>query len=394
MHVLYVTSTVVAWLIALAWLYKLHEAWRGLATVPNLTKPEYDVAPAGSPTVTVVVPARNEEDDVAECLQSLLGQDYENLRIIAVDDRSTDRTGEIMDKLAQSAGERLRVIHVTELPPDWLGKTHAMAIAAGAAIEQYAPDYLLFTDGDIVFRRDAIRRALAHAVSTQADHFVLLPTTEVKTLGEGMLLSFLQVMSMWAIRVWRVADPKAKRDALGVGAFNMIRTPVYRQIGGFEVASMEILEDLDLGKRVKQAGYRQRVATGPGMICVHWAAGALGIVTGMTKNLFAVFRFRSELLLGAAVWLLVFCVLPAGFLLFPGVRAAGLAWAIAMAGLYVLAARTSLITPWFAPTFPVAATVFVYSMFRSMTVTVFRGGVTWRGTFYSLKELRRHAASK
>jgi GT2 family glycosyltransferase len=344
--------------------------------------------------VTVIVPARNEEDDVAECLQSLLGQDHENLRIIAVDDRSTDRTGEIMDQLLDGSSDRLRVIHVTELPPNWLGKTHAMAVAASQAIEEHAPDYLLFTDGDIVFRQDAIRRALAHAVATQADHFILLPTTEIKTLGEGMLMSFLQVMSMWAIRVWRVADPTAKRDALGVGAFNMICAPVYSQIGGFDVAAMEILEDLDLGKRVKQAGYRQRVATGPGMVCVHWAAGAMGIVTGMTKNLFAVFRFRSELLLGAAVWTLVFCVLPAGFFLFPGVRAAALAWAIAISGLYVLAARTSLISPWFALTLPVAATVFVYSMFRSMTVTVFRGGVTWRGTFYSLEELRRHTASK
>jgi GT2 family glycosyltransferase len=394
MHVFSPILTAFAWLIALAWIYKLIEAWRGLATVPNLLAPEYDAVPVGSLSITVIVPARNEADDVAECLQSLLSQDYENLRIIAVDDRSTDRTGEILDQLADSSKDRLRVIHVTELPPKWLGKTHAMAIAASAAIKEHAPHYLLFTDGDIVFRSDAIRRALAHAVAAQADHFVLLPTTEVKTFGEGMLLSFLQVMSMWAIRVWRVADPAAKRDALGVGAFNMIRTPVYRQIGGFDVAALEILEDLDLGKRVKQAGYRQRVATGPGMVCVHWAAGAFGIVGGMTKNLFAVFRFRVELLLGAAVWMAVFCIAPAGLFFLPATRGAGIACAIAMTGLYILSGRTSRISPWFVVTLPFAATVLVYSMYRSMAVTVFRGGVMWRGTFYPLDELRRYAARK
>jgi cellulose synthase/poly-beta-1,6-N-acetylglucosamine synthase-like glycosyltransferase len=314
MHLPSPALTLFAWLIAFAWLYKLLEAARGLATVPNLLAPEYDVAPAGNPSLTVVVPARNEAEDIAACLESLLHQDYANLRIVAVDDRSTDATGTIIETLARAHCDRLEVLSVMELPANWLGKTHAMALAARFAIETYQPEYLLFTDADILFRPDALRRALALAVATQADHFVLLPTTLVKTRGEGMLLSFLQVMSMWAIRVWRVADPKAKRDALGVGAFNLIRTPVYQQLGGFDAAAMEIIEDLELGRRVKLAGFRQCAATGPGLVCVHWAAGARGIVTGMTKNLFAVFRFRIELLLAAAAGMVLFCIAPVAFL--------------------------------------------------------------------------------
>lgn len=382
---------VFAWLIALAWLYKLLEAARGLATVPNLLGPEYDTTPAASPSLTIIVPVRNEAEDVAACLESLIHQDYANLRIIAVDDRSTDQTGAIMQTLARAHSGRLEVLTVTELPPNWLGKTHAMALAARTAIDAYQSEYLLFTDADILFQSDAIRRALAQAVATRADHFVLLPTTLVKTLGEGMLLSFLQVMSLWAIRPWRVADPRAKRDALGVGAFNLIRVSAYQQLGGFEVAAMEILEDLDLGRRVKAAGLRQRVATGPGMVCVHWAAGTLGIVTGMTKNLFAVFRFRMELLLAAAVSMTVFCIAPAAFLAFRGMRIPGLLILVSAVGLYALSSRTSRISPVYALTLPIAAAVVVYSMVRSMGVTLFRGGVTWRGTFYPLKELREHA---
>lgn len=391
MHLLSSTLNVVAWLIALAWLYKFVEAARGLRTVPNLLTPECDTSPAGNPMLTVIVPARNEAEDIAGCLESLLRQDYPNLRIIGVDDRSTDETGAIMERLARGHSDRLELIHVMELPPGWLGKTHAMALAARTAIERHQPDYLLFTDGDIFFRPDAIRRALVEAAVTQADHFVVLPTTLSKTFGEGMLLSFLQVMSMWSIRIWRVADPGAKRDALGVGAFNMIRTSVYQQIGGFDAAAMEILEDLDLGKRVKSAGYRQRVATGPGMVSVHWAAGALGIVTGMTKNLFAVFRFSIELLLGAAAWMVAFCIAPVFFLAHHGTRVAGVLTLVSAAGLYGLSSRTSRISPFHVLTLPIAAAVVVYSMLRSMVISVWRGGVTWRGTFYPLKDLRRHS---
>jgi len=379
-----------AWLIALAWLFKLAEAARGLGKVPNLLAAEYDVAPAGMPWVTVIVPARNEEENVAACVESLIGQDYANLRIVAVDDRSTDQTGAILGAIGEEHRGRLEVLRVKELPAEWLGKTHAMALPARHTIADHNPEYLLFTDADIIFRTDTIRRALAQAVATQADHFVLLPTTIAKTRGEAMMLAFLQVMSLWAIRPWRVPDPKAVRDSIGVGAFNLIRTQAYQQLGGFEASPMEILEDLTLGRRVKQAGLRQRIAIAPGMVTVHWAAGAWGIVNGMVKNLFAVFRFRPALLLAAAVWLALFCIAPLGLLALHGARVPAMVTFASAFGLYALSNRTSRISPAYAALLPVAAAFVVYSMLRSMWITVRQGGVRWRGTFYSLADLREH----
>ena len=273
------------------------------------------------------------------------------------------------------------------LPAGWLGKTHAMAMDARQAIAKHRPEYLLFTDGDIVFRQDAIRRALAEVSATRADHLVVLPTTVVKTFGEGMLLSFLQVTALWAVRTWRVADPEAMRDAIGVGAFNLIRTAAYQRIGGYDATPMEILEDLYLGRRVKQAGLRQRVATAPEMVCVHWAAGVFGILNGMTKNIFAVFRFRPVLLVAAVAGMVLGCLAPVGFLALPATRLAGLLACASVAGLYALSGRTSRISPWYAALFPVAAVLVVYSMLRSMLMTVLRGGVTWRGTWYPLADL-------
>ncbi len=290
----------VGWLIAGLWVWKAVAALVGLPRVPNLLLPECNVEPVGQPRVVAVVPARDEAAGIGECLRSLVGQDYTNLKVIAIDDRSADETGGIMEMVAATSSERLSVVHIDSLPEGWLGKTHAMALGARRGIEELGAEYLLFTDGDIFFEASAIRRALAEAVRTKADHFVLGPTPILKTAGEAALLGFLQVMGLWAARPWKVAEPKAKRDAIGIGAFNLLRTDAYLKLGGFEALRMQILEDLTLARRVKEMGLRQRIAFGPGLVTLHWAEGAMGVVKVMTKNLFAVFGFRRKCCWGLA----------------------------------------------------------------------------------------------
>jgi GT2 family glycosyltransferase len=387
MHFALVT---IAWLIAFAWLYKLLEAAHGLRTLPNLLTSAYDSAPERGPLVAVIVPARNEAASVAACLESLIAQDYESLRIFGVDDRSTDQTGGIMDALAQACGARFEAIRITDLPPGWLGKTNAMALAARHAIATRNPDWLLFTDADVAFRQDALRRSLAEATASHADHFIVLPTAVAKTAGEALLLAYMQVVGMWAVRPWRVADPRAMRDALGVGAFNLVRSTAYQQLGGFDAMPMEILEDLTLGRRVKRAGLRQRVAIAPEMISLHWAVGLRGIVRGLTKNAFATFSFNPTLLLGAAVGISAVCLLPVAFLAVAGTRLPAAIALASIAGLYALTRRSTRISPLYAVLFPVGTAVAVYAMLRSMIVTLRDGGVTWRGTFYPLADLRRN----
>src|ERR1700733_12802397 len=259
MPLLFRMAQVLDWIIAVSWIWRVLAWRRNLPLVADLAQSDYPQA-GPLPSLTVIVPARNEADNIAATLRSLLAAEDVALQIVGVDDRSTDQTGAVMEAMAQverDAGrKRLQVLHVAELPPGWLGKTHAMSLAAQQATGQW----LLFTDADVVFHPHALRRALAFATWSSADHMVLLPTLLMRSWGERMMISFLQVLSIWAVRPWRVPDPDARRDSVGVGAFNMIRRDVYDGIGGWAALRMEVLEDLTLGRRIKQKGYAQRVA--------------------------------------------------------------------------------------------------------------------------------------
>ena len=342
--------------------------------------------------MTVIVPARNEAENIAATLRSLLATEGVALQIVAVDDRSTDQTGALMEAMAQverDAGRpMLRVLHVTDLPPGWLGKTNAMSQGA----QQANGEWLLFTDADVVFHPDALRRALAYATWSSADHMVLLPTLLMHSWGERMMISFLQVLSIWAVRPWRVPDPDAKRDSVGVGAFNMIRREVYDGMGGWESLRMEVLEDLTLGRRIKQRGYAQRVALGIDMVNVRWARGAFGVVDNLTKNLFALFRFRPEVVFAIACGISLFTLFPllaclAGPALWwpTGLMLIALLLAYQLVGKYQHFSAAQMLL------LPAAAVLLLYAMLRSMLLAIWRGGIVWRGTFYSLHDLRRRA---
>jgi len=388
------TLEITAWAIALLWVVSTVVALTKLPGIPDVLDAKYGTKSAEphaeAPLVAVIVPARNEAADIEATLRSLLALEGVRLEIFAVDDRSTDATGAIMDRMAAEAaalGKNFTVLHVAELPEGWMGKTHAMAFAAGRAT---AP-WLLFTDGDVLFARDSLLRALNFAESERADHVVIFPTLILKSFGERMMIAFFQGISALFSRFWRIPTEGTK-ESLGVGAFNLIRADVYRDVGGFEALRMEVLEDLRLGFEVKRRGYRQRVAFGRDLVRVRWVVGAFGMVRNITKNIFAAFRFRVWMTLGACAGLAVFCLGPfaalAGSWWMRGTTAVVL---LMLLLLYRYYRQFTGIAVWYALTFPVAACLVLYAILRSMILTLVRGGVVWRGTLYPLAELRKFA---
>jgi len=384
--------TVLHWIagciLALAWFSRILDAALGMPRIADIARPEWDRRPLAPLRVSVVVPARNEEISIEQTLRQLLDLDYTNYQVLAVNDRSSDRTGEIMERIAASpeAQGRLQVIHVMELPPGWLGKPHAMWKAA----EQASGDWLLFTDADVLFKPDSLRRALAYAEAEKADHMVLFPRMIMKQPGERMMIAFFQTLFVFGHRPWKVADPRTK-DHMGVGAFNLVRRDVYYAVGTYQALRLEILDDMKLGKVVKTAGYVQRNVFGEDLISIHWARGAMGVVSNLTKNFFAVLSFQWWRTLMSCFGLAFLNLMPfLGVLLAHGW--ARLPYAIAlfcMFAIYVGMSSRSDIPPYYFLLHPVSTTLFVYILLRSMILTLSRGGVVWRGTFYPLDELRR-----
>jgi len=425
-------------ILALAWFSRIVEAAFGMPHVADIARPEWDRRPAtpnGEPRVSIVVPARNEEEHIRETLVQLLALDYSSYEIIVVNDRSTDRTGQIMDEVADGAasaaesdgverlnrsGEplrhpkarvnpetdlledadgklhaeadrsvrptRLKVIHISELPSGWLGKTHAMWTAG----QQASGDWLLFTDADVLFKPDSLRRAVAYAEAERADHVVLFPRMIMKRPGEKMMIAFFQALFVFGHRPWKVADPKA-RDHMGVGAFNMVRRPVYDAVGTYRALRMEVLDDMKLGKVIKNAGFAQRNVFGEDLISLRWAKGAFGIVNNLTKNFFAVLSFQW--------WRTVATIVGLGFLNlgpFLGVCLAH-GWArvpygIALGSLFLIyygMSVRSAVPPYYFFLHPVSTSLFMYILLRSMLYTLWNDGIVWRGTKYPLEELRK-----
>src|ERR1035437_7390085 len=410
-------------ILALAWFSRSVEAAFGMPRIADIARPEWDRTPAtanGEPRVSIIVPARNEEEHIRGTLVQLLGLDYSNYEISAVNDRSTHRTGQIMDEVAGSerpcgAGAparvpaapaaqadahqqalsavegsvratRLKVIHIAELPAGWLGKTHAMWTAG----QQASGDWLLFTDADVRFKPDSVRRAIAYAEAERADHVVLFPRMIMKRPGERMMIAFFQALFVFGHRPWKVADPKA-RDHMGVGAFNLVRRSVYAAMGPYRALRMEVLDDMKLGKVVKNAGFAQRNVFGEDLISLRWAKGAFGIVNNLTKNFFAVLSFQWPRT--------VACIVGLGFLNlgpFLGVWMshgwARVPYAVALASLFAIffgmSARVA-VPAYFFFLHPVSTSLFMYTLLRSMIHTFSNDGIVWRGTKYPLEELRK-----
>ena len=377
-------------ILGLAWLSRIVDAALGMPSVADVSFPQWDrnpVSTAGNPRVSIIVPARNEEAAIEPALRSLLALDYDNYEVIAVDDRSTDRTGEIMDSLQKNSPESLlKVIHHRELPSGWLGKTHAMWTAANQA----SGEWLLFTDADVMFKPESLRRALAYAEAEHADHVVLFPQMIMHSPGERMMIAFFQTLFVFGHRPWKVADPKTK-DHMGVGAFNLVRRSAYEAVGTYKALRMEVVDDMKLGKVVKNAGFAQRNVFGGDLISIHWARGAMGIVNNLTKNFFAVLSFQRGRTVLSAFGLLFLNLGPFlgtwlahGWMRLPYAVALGSMFAI-----YVGMSRRSSVRPYYFLLHPVSTLLFTYTLLRSMFLALSNDGIVWRGTKYPLEELRK-----
>lgn len=341
---------------------------------------------ADSPSVALVIAVRNEEAEVEEALSSVCGLRYSNFTITVINDRSTDRTPEILQRMAQ-ANPQIRLITVNQLPPGWLGKNHALYQGYLASKEEW----LLFTDADVKFATGALRKAMYYADKQELDHLTVFPEiTSRSWLFQSVVNTFALMLNM-KLRPWNASDPNSSAS-VGVGAFNLVRRTAYEKAGTHAVISLRPDDDLKLGERIKKAGFRQGVLYGEKETWLQWYTSLGEFIRGLMKNTFSVSNYNLFVAAMFALATFFLIVLPVPLLLLLGYPF----WPL---GVFILLSQVliMLLTRgvngrwWHVLLIPFAGLVMVYIIVRSSLLTIRQGGIYWRDSFYSLNELKKQA---
>ncbi len=336
------------------------------------------------PPLSVLIPACNEAASIEATAINLLKQTYSDLQLIFINDRSTDGTGEIIDRLADE-NSLITAIHIESLPDGWLGKVHALHVAA----QQATGEWLLFTDADVGFESNALVEIVEFAQSNQVDHLAGLP--RIKPAGTWLetAIAAFYTGSMFLISAKRVANPNDPL-AVGVGAMNLVRRTAFEQTDGFEWLKMETIDDVGVGLMVKRSGGRGMVARAGDQISLEWYQSLGEMARGLEKNSPGLTKYNWFRAVGLlSILPLVFGGFLCLFFLSPVVSA--FAWTICLLFPLMIMSTLSRQTALARSSFlllPVGLAVLWVIIARALFLLYRRGGVQWRGTQYNIRQLR------
>ncbi len=338
------------------------------------------------PTVSVLIPARNEAETIGAAMHSLLEVDYPELEIVLVNDRSSDRTGDIIEQLAQEDG-RIRRLHIEALPDGWNGKVHALH----RGLEICRGEWLLFTDADVHFRPQTLKRAIAYCLQKRRAFLSLLPRFRDTGAVIGAAQTVLGMLLLSLIDSRRITDPE-QRAAMGVGAFNLAQRACFDADEGFEWLRMEIADDAGLALMLKSRGASIDILNGQEFIEVDWYPTLSSMFDGVMQRLIMGVNYYFSLYLLQCV-LVIFCLaapLWMSFLLAPLTPLAWFCLAAYLAPAMVFAAglRSFKVPPILLWLMPLGFVLVGYGMLRALVTYVWRGGLFWRGRVYPLSRLR------
>ena len=342
------------------------------------------VPPKGQlPRLSVLIPACNEEDTIDKALRTLLCQDYPNLEIVVVNDRSNDQTGEIIDALSRE-DNRIRTVHVETLPSGWLGKVHALR----CAFEQASGEWILFSDADVHFSKSCLLRSILYVEKENLDHLALLPKmTSRSQWARFAIVSALRGILM-AVKPWHVND-STRSEGVGVGAFNLVRRTAFESSAGFEWFKMDVADDVALGQMIKNTTGRSHVLLAHQDVIVEWYPSVEKVFLGLEKNAFAqVARcdFQRGVIVGMAV-LWIACS-PLILLMLGEQFWAVVPWVGAVVTSIVFHRSIGLSFLDSLGSFLFGDLLMGLVTLRSTWLGDQRGGVIWRGTVYSSAALQ------
>jgi cellulose synthase/poly-beta-1,6-N-acetylglucosamine synthase-like glycosyltransferase len=342
------------------------------------------VAEAREPSVAIIIAVKDEEAEVEQALNSVCNLDYNNFKVIVINDRSTDRTPEILNKMTL-VNPAISVITVKELPKGWLGKNHALYQGYRASSEEW----LLFTDADINYNKQGLTKAMNYATANRLDHLTALPEiTSRSTLFVSVMNTFATMLEI-RLRPWNVSNPNSPAS-IGIGAFNLVKRSAYEKAGTHTVISLRPDDDLKLGALIKKAGLRQDVVYGEGEISLQWYTSLSEFVKGLMKNTFSVANYHLPTAIASALLTFVVFVLPIPLLLFMGQTGLLLGVIILLSQILLMSFKKGIHGKWWhALMIPLSGSVMMYIIVKSAFKTLQQGGIYWRDSFYPLEELKK-----
>jgi chlorobactene glucosyltransferase len=376
------------WLIVFAWLVSSVLTLYGLSRQkPLLPTNPSPMTARDAPLVSVLVPARNEQHRVlADCIRSILAQDYESFEVIAVNDRSTDETGSILESLAKS-DDRLRVVEGEEPPAGWLGKPYAMQ----QALKHARGEWILATDADMIFDKAVLRTAMDSTFAGKGDAMTLIPHFEASSFWERVMIpTWTWVLLMFTL-VYRSSNPKTQ-GAVGIGGFFLMRRTILERVGGYEALKDEVLEDVRLAEMIKRSGARLFTEYAPNLLSTRMYRNFGEMWECSTKNWFAGMKFSLPFALLGVFSMYFMSVVPSLIALASaigigvGVSAglwllfipAALSWLLQVLVLAMVSLRSE-VSPAYALTAPLGLSL-LYAMLFDSSIRITTGkGVTWKG---------------
>lgn len=338
------------------------------------------------PRVSVIVPACNEAATLEQAVRSKLDSDYPDFEVVLVNDRSTDGTDEIVDRLARE-DPRVKAVHVSDLPEDWLGKPHALS----KGLEAATGDWFLFTDADVHFSRDIMRRTVAYCEDKCIDQLGVVPYIWTNNLLlNATLLTYVRLFSLLSV-FWGMCRVKS-RAYTGIGAFNLVRRAAYEKTDGFQWLKLEIMDDVALGMMIKRSGGHVSLLNGNRDVKVVWYPGIREMTVGLEKGTYSSlgnFSFRRTIF-WAGMFLAVEMAPIMAILTFgsPLTQTMGvIAWTVGLlTSIRISRWCNGKLLPAFI--FPLGTIIFVCMIVRGGWLGWRRDGVLWRGTYYSEDLLR------
>jgi len=343
------------------------------------------------PKLSIIVTAKDEADTIEAGLDSLIAQDYPNYEIIVINDRSTDATGEIINRIALKHGY-IKPLHIEHLPEQWLGKVNAL----NQGVAMATGEWLLFTDADVYHQQSLWQRAIEYARANKYDHLALLPDVPTSGLLLSATIKAFSLLFLYSVKVHQIENPKNKA-AIGIGAFNLVRHEAFQATPGFEWLRMEVADDYGIGYMLKENGYRIGFAIAFADLKIQWYKNLPSMIHGLDKNIMSTGTqySRMKLIVSPFIFAAILCAPFLSLLFFdPPYMLAGLCVFsfTSLISLYVAKDPHEKLTAWLLT--PVGFLIICYTFARACYLCLIRDGIIWRGTYYPRKLLKKYQRVK